>query len=421
MKKVTKNRRKAKKFFEQMDTESPVMIGSLESIREIGKQALDECSRQLGCVFAEVIMSLDRESLAGREYHPSGEYQKWGWQNGSIYMGQEKIKLKHPRLRDSRGEVLLPSYERLKHPGVFSEEVLLRALRGMSGRKYRETLTGLSEEFGVSPSSISNRLIEASSAKLKELRERTLSEFQLFALFLDTVHRGGIAFVAALGIDKKGQKKILGFWEGATENKELAKSLLSDMESRGLVMTQEILFITDGGKGIISALKERFGKHLLHQRCTIHKDRNIQKHLPEKYRKEAHRRFTNAIAMVSHQEAQKGLKDLELWLSRINESAVLSLQEAKEELLTVHRLKVPALLRKTLHSTNPIESMFSSVRFGEHNIKRYRNSKMSQRWLASICLYAEETFRTIKGFKEISEVLYQIKLFQNKTPLKRAG
>ncbi len=44
------------------------------------------------------------------------------------------------------------------------------------------------------------------------------------------------------------------------------------------------------------------------------------------------------------------------------ESAADSLREAFEELLTLHRLKVPALLRQTLHSTNPIESMFSTVR-----------------------------------------------------------
>jgi putative transposase len=37
----------------------------------------------------------------------------------------------------------------------------------------------------------------------------------------------------------------------------------------------------------------------------------------------------------------------------------------------LHRLKVPALLRKILTSTNPIESMFSAVRDCEGNTKRY--------------------------------------------------
>ena len=53
---------------------------------------------------------------------------------------------------------------------------------------------------------------------------------------------------------------------------------------------------------------------------------------------------------------------MEKWLRGINESVADSLMEAIDEPLTLHRLKVPGLLRKTLYSTNPIESMFSTVR-----------------------------------------------------------
>ena len=77
-------------------------------------------------------------------------------------------------------------------------------------------------------------------------------------------------------------------------------------------------------------------------------------------------------------------------------------------MLTLHRLKVPALLRKTLHSTNPIESVFARVRACEKNIKRYRSSKMAQRWLASVLLYGEKSFRTVKGHEAIQEVLVNI-------------
>jgi hypothetical protein len=69
---------------------------------------------------------------------------------------------------------------------------------------------------------------------------------------------------------------------------------------------------------------------------------------------------------------------------------------------------VPALLRKTLTSTNPIESMFSTVRDCEKNIKRYRNSTMSQRWLASVLLHCEKNFRRVKGFREINIVVTTI-------------
>ena len=98
----------------------------------------------------------------------------------------------------------------------------------------------------------------------------------------------------------------------------------------------------------------------------------------------------------------------EEWLTEINASAANSLNEAIEEILTVHRLKVPPLLRKTLHSTNPIESMFSIVRDSEKNIKKYRDSKMAQRWLGSILLHGEKKFRRVKGFMQITAVVAEI-------------
>ena len=257
-------------------------------------------------------------------------------------------------------------------------------------------------------------MVEATAKKLKELRERDLSEFQAFAIFLDTVHRGGVAFIVALGIDISGKKQALGFWEGSTEHQEIVRSLFSDMESRGLRLTDEIIFVTDGGGGIIRALKDRFGSGLLHQRCTIHKDRNLQRHLPKRYRKECHRRFRDALDLKDYDEAKKALHDLEAWLRQINESAAESLKEAGEQLLTLHRLGIPELLRNTLHSTNPIESMFSTVRVCEKNIKRYRASKMSQRWLAATLLHAEADFNLVKGHKSIPEVMENIRCQKNK-------
>jgi len=102
------------------------------------------------------------------------------------------------------------------------------------------------------------------------------------------------------------------------------------------------------------------------------------------------------------------LLDMEKWLRGINESAADSLQEAFEEILTLHRLKIPGILRKTLHSTNPIESMFSRVRDAEGNIKRYRKGGMTQRWLAAVLLYAEKGFKRIKGYASIPAVIRSI-------------
>ena len=119
------------------------------------------------------------------------------------------------------------------------------------------------------------------------------------------------------------------------------------------MLSKKTLFITDGGKGVIKALKEKFGPKLLHQRCIIHKDRNIQGHLAKKYRKEAHRRFMGALEQNLYEDAKTMLLDFEKWLRAVNESAADSLKEALEEILTLHRLKFPSCSERRSHPRTP--------------------------------------------------------------------
>lgn len=374
-----------------------------------GKQGFDAFMKELGRMMAETIMYIEREEVSGPDYQPfSSGIRKWASQGGSVYIGDQKIRIEHPRLRGAEGEIELKSYERLKKPEGFSEELLTKVLRGMSCQKYSDTVVEAAQAFGVSASSVSRHIIAATAKQLQEFKERSLSGFAPFAIFLDTIHRGGEAFIVGLGIDVFGLKTVLGFWQGATENHELCEELLADMEMRGLHISRRIIWVTDGGKGIIKTLRDRFGKKLIHQRCTIHKDRNIQKHLAKRYRKEAHWRFRTALEQNHYEDARQMLLKMEKWLRGINESAADSLMEAIDEILTLHRLNVPALLRQTLHSTNPIESMFSTVRDCEGNIKRYRGSRMMQRWLASVLLHCEKGFNRVKGYASIGEVMAAI-------------
>lgn len=115
-----------------------------------------------------------------------------------------------------------------------------------------------------------------------------------------------------------------------------------------------------------------------------------------------------------------GINKLESWLENINPSAAESLREGQEELLTVHRLEIAPLLRKTLHSTNPIESMFSSVSFSQRNLKnKKQGQKMATRWMGAGLLHAEKKFRKIKGYLSIRDVMDKINAHQER--LKKAA
>jgi len=386
------------------------MLGTLVRVISSGKQALDAVMLEMGRMVAESVMLMEREEVAGPDYYPTDPaFKKWAHEAGSLYLGDQKVRVTRPRLRHvEQGEVTLQSYARLRTPGAFSEELLEKILRGVSAQKYAETVLQAAEAFGVSPSAVSRKLVDLTATKLKAFQERSLGAFKPFAIFPDTIHRGGEAFLVALGVDLGGEKMALGFWQGSSENHEICEALFRDLERRGLALSRRILFVTDSGSGLLKALRERFGKKLVQQRCTIHKSRNLQRHLAKPYRKEAHRKLTTALEQTSYAEAKQMLRELEAWLRTKNESAADSFLEAFEDLLTLHRLKVPALLRKTLMSTNPIESMFSLVRHSERNIKHTRGSAMLQRWLGTVLLYSEQQFKRVKGFAEIAQVIATI-------------
>lgn len=408
MKNCTKTIKRTNKALSEITFEgSP--LGTIAGLIQQTKDDFDQIVAKIKITLVEFLLFAERESLAGPDYAPVSGWQKWGTQAGSVYAGGERIKINKPRLRKEGKEVPLSVYESLTDKSRFSSELLQKALSGISTRDYKGTLDNLLGCFGISKSSISRHLVAATACELKDLKERTLEDFEPFAIFLDGYHLGGEVFIVALGIDMQGLKRVLGFWQGATENNEICQGLFADLEARKLALNENVIYVTDGGKGVIKALRDRFGKKLVHQRCTVHKDRNIQKHLAKKYRNAAHKRFRDAMNCYSYEDAKEELKKLENWLEGINPSAAESLKECQEELLTTHRLEIPSLLRKTIHSTNPIESMFAQSTWMQGNIKNIHSGKtMPQRWLGTTLLQAEKKFRRIKGHLSIAEVRRRI-------------
>ncbi len=112
---------------------------------------------------------------------------------------------------------------------------------------------------------------------------------------------------------------------------------------------------------------------------------------------------------------------LTYWLGSKNQEALASLEEAEMETLTVIQLRVDPLLRKTLASTNPIESAFNRVRARSTRVKNWKSGKdQITRWAASTLLEAEKNFRTIRGHKEIPFFLTELKKFNLPNQLKVA-
>jgi|GEM_PF-2433088 len=96
----------------------------------------------------------DRELLAGPKYGIREGFTNWGSQEVSIYNAGERLKVKRPRLRSKGKEVSLPIYEALSERSRFSQEILLKALSGITCRNYQGPLMGFSKS-SASPSRVS--------------------------------------------------------------------------------------------------------------------------------------------------------------------------------------------------------------------------------------------------------------------------
>jgi transposase-like protein len=177
------------------------------------------------------------------------------------------------------------------------------------------------------------------------------------------------------------------------------------MSSRGLNTDKDYLFVLDGSKALRSAVAEIFGTNVSVQRCQQHKRRNVLEHLPKEHQHAIEARITTAYNMADYDAAKKSLELTVRYLEKLNPSAAASLKEGLEETLTVHKLGVTGLLRKTLQTTNPIESCFSVSRTITGRVKRWRGGDMIQRWAVASLLRAEKKFRRIKGYREIPKLI----------------
>jgi putative transposase len=214
---------------------------------------------------------------------------------------------------------------------------------------------------------------------------------------IDGVEYAGETMVVAMGITEDGTKRILGLRQGATENAVVCTELLENLRERGLDTTQPTLLVLDGSKALHSAARRIWGQNAVIQRCQIHKKRNVKAHVPEKHLPELDQRLGAAYKESDYEAAKQSLEGTAKWLSRINPDAAASLREGLEETLTVVRLGVSATLRRTLATTNPIESALSVTRRVTGRVTRWRDGDMRKRWCAAGLLRAEAKFRRVKG------------------------
>lgn len=122
----------------------------------------------------------------------------------------------------------------------------------------------------------------------------------------------------------------------------------------------------------------------------------------QRERPQVKQRLRRAWVYDDHDRALDQLRQLGRELDHSYPGAAGSLREGMEETLTLTRLGVSGNLKRTLESTNPVESMIEFVRWTQRNVKRWSSGEMALRWTAAGMLEAERQFRRIIGYRDLA-------------------
>lgn len=381
-----------------------IRITNSEILYEKAKLGLKELSEALGFEVLRMMLEEDVEKYAG----PKGKHKtegRCGYRHGTdkttVVMGGKKAQIDRPRVRsiDGSGELPLETLGLFQNEDPLNDSILMKLLAGVRTRKYARTEEG-DNTVCTSKSEVSRRFIEGMESRMTEFFARKLDQ-DYPVIMMDGLELGKMTILAAMGIDSEGKKRILGIVEGGSENSTVVKTLLEDLIERGLDAARPRLYVLDGGKALHKAVREIFGKDVNIQRCQVHKKRNVLSHLPQSEQGNISISITMAYKEFDYDTAKDKLLGIAASLEHRYPKAAASLLEGLDETLTVHKLKIPGLLRETLCSTNPMESANSVCRSIIRRVSNFRDGEMALRYAAAGFMEAERCFKRVKGYRQI--------------------
>jgi len=249
-----------------------------------------------------------------------------------------------------------------------AEEVLLLIreafLRGISTRQVGRVVATLTGEV-VSAQTVS-KLTRALDQAVRQFHQAVLHDEWAY-LFLDGVSlrvrrpagRKRVQMLVAYGVRADGSRQLLAFLRSLGESQAAWEGLLQDLYRRGLVGRQLQLIVTDGCPGLAAALQAVY-PHVPHQRCWVHKMRNILEHV-RKGDYEAVKAGAQAIYLADNRaQAEAAFRRFQARWEKIYPGMVRRLGQDLPELLTFYRF--PRHLWRKLRTTNVIERVFVEVR-----------------------------------------------------------
>jgi putative transposase len=370
------------------------------------------------------MMEGDADRLCGVRYGRGDgtDGYRWGRTKGKLGFHGGKIELQRPRVRArGGGEISLPSWDAATAEDWLGKWAVNLMLINVSTRKFGRAMrlpegdVPAANGAGLSKSAASRRFVALSAERMKEWMASDLSKLDLLVIQIDGIHIAeDLVLLAAIGVDGAGDKHPLAVIEGATENATVVQALLDNLIERGLDPKVCRLFIIDGAKALTKAIRRTFGRYTPIQRCQVHKARNILERLPKPLHAAVRKALRQAWELDDADKAERLIRNLARRLEQKAPGVAASILEGLDEILTVIRLGLPAELRRSLACTNIIENMMGTVRRVCRNVKRWQDASMALRWTSAAMLEADNGFRRLKAYKQLSTLRSMLTAHQAK-------
>jgi putative transposase len=336
----------------------------------------------------------------------------------TILTGVGPVAVHQPRVHDRRPEAerekftskILPPY--LRKTRNLEAVIPWLYLKGISTGGMSEALAALfgMEVEGLSATTVT-RLKEVWQEEYQAWSRRSLAAEPYVYLWADGVYFNirledeRQCILVLLGATAEGKKELLGLVAGFRESEESWKVLLLDCKARGLTIDPK-LAIGDGGLGFWKALPQVWSTTRW-QRCWVHKTANVLDKLPKRQQPTAKGKLHDIYQAATRAEAEKAFDlFLEVYAAKYP-AATECLAKDREKLLTFYDF--PAEHWRHLRTTNPIESVFATVRLRTYKTKGSGSAVACETMVFKLMESAAKGWRPLNGSERMADVIAGVK------------
>jgi transposase-like protein len=337
-------------------------------------------------MLASVLEAEVTEFLGRQRYERTGSSEptvcRSGYRNGygkgrQVTLGTGTVSVRAPRVRDSAepfASRVLPAWQRRSR--AVKELIPELYVQGLATGDFEPALRGLlGERAALSPSTVV-RLKAQWESEYEAWRTRSLSDRQYAYLWCDGVYpKAGLqgdktAFLVILGANEQGEKEPLAIVEGYRESTESWAEVLRDLKARG--QTDPKLFCGDGALGLWGAINEVYPQ-ARQQRCWVHKMRNVLIHFPKRLHGEVTPQLRQMYQADTKAASLALMQQFAETYERVYPRAVECLLKDQDVLLTYFGYPKEHWL--SLKTTNPIESIFATVKLRTNATRRIKSPR----------------------------------------------